>query len=263
MAGEFKRIMEQNDLLDGIYVEPFVGGGSVALSLLLNDYVSRIVINDKDRSIYAFWHTVLNDAEWLCRMIADTPVDMAVWRTQKEVQAHKAEAPLPELGFSTFFLNRTNRSGIIKGGVIGGNDQTGNYLIDARFNKSDLVSRIERIADDSDRRELHNDDAVTLLNGMKDTMPDRTLYYLDPPYYEKGPGLYMNYFKESDHRDIAATVASITHGKWIVTYDNHPFIAALYSRYRQREFSLSYSTTNGKKGEEIMIYSDNLKEVEI
>ena len=263
MAGVFKRIIEENALLDGTYVEPFVGGGSVALSLLLNDYVSRIVINDKDRSIYAFWHSVLNDAERLCRAIADTDVNMDVWRRQKAVQAEKEEADLLELGFSTFFLNRTNRSGIIKGGVIGGNDQTGNYLIDARFNKADLMARIERIADFSDRIELHNDDAVMLINGIKDTMPDRTLYYLDPPYYEKGPGLYMNYFKDDDHRKIAATVGSISRGKWVVTYDNHPFISELYSHYRQREFSLSYSTTNGKRGEEIMIYSDNLKEIEI
>ena len=263
MAGVFKRIIEENDLLDGTYVEPFVGGGSVALSLLLNDYVSRIVINDKDRSIYAFWHSVLNDAERLCRAIADTAVNMDVWRRQKAVQVEKEDADLLELGFSTFFLNRTNRSGIIKGGVIGGNDQTGNYLIDARFNKTDLMARIERIADYSDRIELHNDDAVMLINGIKDTMPDRTLYYLDPPYYEKGPGLYMNYFKDDDHRKIAATVGSISRGKWVVTYDNHPFISELYSHYRQREFSLSYSTTNGKRGEEIMIYSDNLKEIEI
>lgn len=263
MAGVFKRIIEENALLDGTYVEPFVGGGSVALSLLLNDYVSRIVINDKDRSIYAFWHSVLNDAERLCRAIADTAVNMDVWRRQKAVQAEKEEADLLELGFSTFFLNRTNRSGIIKGGVIGGNDQTGNYLIDARFNKADLMARIERIADYSDRIELHNDDAVMLINGIKDTMSDRTLYYLDPPYYEKGPGLYMNYFKDDDHRNIAATVGSISRGKWVVTYDNHPFISELYSHYRQREFSLSYSTTNGKRGEEIMIYSDNLKEIEI
>ena len=95
MAGVFKRIIEENALLDGTYVEPFVGGGSVALSLLLNDYVSRIVINDKDRSIYAFWHSVLNDAERLCRAVADTPIDMNVWRRQKAVQTlRKAIFPM-------------------------------------------------------------------------------------------------------------------------------------------------------------------------
>ena len=110
MAGVFKRLIEENDLLDGTYVEPFVGGGSVALSLLINDYVSRIVINDKDRSIYAFWYSVLNDAERLCRAVADTAVDTDVWRQQKAVQARKEEADLMELGFSAVFLNRTNRS---------------------------------------------------------------------------------------------------------------------------------------------------------
>lgn len=258
MAGVFKHIIETNDLLDGTYVEPFVGGGSVALSLLLNDYVSRIVINDKDRSIFAFWHTVLNDAEWLCREVSDTPVDMDVWRRQKAVQANKEDADLRELGFSTFFLNRTNRSGIIKGGVIGGNDQTGNYLIDARFNKTDLVARIERIAEYADRIELHNEDAVALLESTKDTMPPRTLYYLDPPYYEKGPGLYMNYFTEEDHRKIAETIAGIDRCKWVITYDNQEFIKSLYHQYRQIEFTLNYSAKNGTHGVELMILSNGL-----
>lgn len=263
MTEVFKRIVETNDLLDGTYVEPFVGGGSVALSLLLNDYVRRIIINDKDRSIYAFWHSMLRETDSLCRRIADCAIDMDTWRDQKAVQAAKQEADLLDLGFSTFFLNRTNRSGIIKGGVIGGNDQKGNYLIDARFNKTELIARIERIADYADRINLHNDDAVMLIRQLKEEVSDRTLFYLDPPYYEKGPGLYMNYFTESDHRQIAETVSGIDHGKWVVTYDNAPFIHSLYSAYRRQEFSLTYSTTNGKKGKEVMIFSDNMKEVKI
>lgn len=75
----------------------------------------------------------------------------------------KDQASLLDLGFSTFFMNRTNRSGIIKAGVIGGYAQTGNYKMDARYRKDKLMKRIRRIASYADRIELHNEDAVDFI----------------------------------------------------------------------------------------------------
>lgn len=157
----------KNALLDGTYVEPYVGGGSVALSLLFNEYVKDIYINDKDIAIYAFWHSVLHEPETLCKLIKDTPVTVETWFKLRDYQDKTDNVDLLHLGFSTFFLNRTNRSGILKAGVIGGYEQTGNYKIDARFNKEDLIKRIERIADYSDRIHLTNEDAVTLVQRLK------------------------------------------------------------------------------------------------
>lgn len=54
VADYFKQIFRDNSLYDGVYVEPYAGGASVALSLLFNEYVSKIIINDIDRSIFAF-----------------------------------------------------------------------------------------------------------------------------------------------------------------------------------------------------------------
>jgi DNA adenine methylase len=139
-----KVIFDRNGLTGGCYVEPYAGGASVALSLLFSNYASQIIINDFDKSIYAFWHSLINETDEFCKLITDTEVNMKVWQQQKQIQQQKDEAPLLQLGFSTFFLNRTNRSGIIKAGVIGGKQQTGNYKIDARFNKKDLISRIKK-----------------------------------------------------------------------------------------------------------------------
>jgi Site-specific DNA methylase len=157
-------LIKENALFDGIYVEPYVGGGSVALSLLFNEYVSDIYINDKDISIYAFWHSVIHEPDALCKLIWDTPINVETWFRLKEFQSNKGCIDLLNLGFSTFFLNRTNRSGILKAGVIGGYNQTGNYKINARFNKEDLIKRIQRIANYSDRIHLTNEDAVILVN---------------------------------------------------------------------------------------------------
>lgn len=251
-----KRLFEVNDLMDGTYIEPYAGGASVALMLLFSEYASRIKINDIDRSIYAFWYSVLNNTEDLCRMISDMPVTMENWQQQRDVQARKQEADLLELGFSTFFLNRTNRSGILSGGVIGGKNQDGNFKMDARYNKEDLIARVESIAEYADRIELTSMDAVALIKSIK-RPGEKTFCYLDPPYYVKGRDLYLNYYNDDDHKAIAKAIKKYN-GKWIISYDAVDFIKKLYKDYRQDEYYLSYSAGNPAKGKEVMVYSNGL-----
>ncbi len=144
IAPFIKELFYENNLVGMDYVEPYAGGAGAALTLLFEEYVSTITINDYDRSIYAFWHSIINNTEEFCEKISKTPIDVETWLVQKEIQKNKTNETLFSLGFSTFFLNRTNISGVIKGGVIGGKKQTGKYKIDARFNKSDLISKIHR-----------------------------------------------------------------------------------------------------------------------
>lgn len=252
-----KQLMEVNDLMGGTYIEPYAGGASVALSLLFSKYAGKIKINDKDRAIYAFWYAVLNETEALCRMINDVPVTMNTWQTQHELQKHKEEADFLELGFSTFFLNRTNRSGILNGGVIGGKEQQGTWKIDARFNKKDLIERIEHVAGYADLIELTNMDAVALIKRYKRTPVAKTFCYLDPPYYVKGQDLYLNYYRDEDHQDIAKAIKKFK-GQWIISYDAVDFISELYKDYRQKEYYLSYSAGDPARGKEIMVYSNGL-----
>ncbi len=258
VADYFKRIIRDNLLYDAVYVEPYAGGASVGLTLLFNEYVSKIIINDKDRSIYAFWHSVLNQTDKFCKLIETTPVTIKTWKKQKTIQRRKKTANLLKLGFSTFFLNRTNRSGILNGGVIGGQDQTGKWKIDARYNKTALIERIKRIASYKSRIEVYNRDAVRLIRSLKPRLPVKTLIYFDPPYFVKGEDLYLNFYKPLDHRKIAEEIASLVDQKWIVTYDNVASIRNIYEGYRKKKFTLNYSAAEASKGEEVMIFSDNL-----
>lgn len=252
-----KQLMVVNDLTGGTYIEPYAGGASVALSLLFSKFAGRIKINDIDRAVYAFWYSVLNETDALCRLISDTPVTMDTWQVQHELQKHKTEADLLELGFSTFFLNRTNRSGILNGGVIGGKEQQGTWKIDARYNKKDLIERIEHVAGYADLIELTSMDAVALIKRYKRTPTAKTFCYLDPPYYVKGQDLYLNYYRDEDHQDIAKAIKKFK-GQWIISYDAVDFISELYKDYRQKEYYLSYSAGNPSKGKEIMVYSNGL-----
>lgn len=259
-----KCLFEVNDLCGGTYIEPYAGGASVALSLLFSKYVRKIKINDIDRSIYAFWYSVLNEPEALCRMINDTPVTMDMWQVQHVLQQRKDEVDLLELGFSTFFLNRTNRSGILDGGVIGGKEQLGNYKINARYNKADLIRRIEHVAEYADQIELTRMDAVSLIKRYKRTPASKTFCYLDPPYYVKGKDLYLNYYNDNDHKAIAEAIKKYK-GLWIISYDAVNYLKDLYKDFRQREYYLNYSAGSPSKGKEIMIFSSGLivPEIEI
>lgn len=250
-------IFEENGFNDGHYVEPYAGGAAVALSLLFLENATHVHINDLNRSIYAFWHSVLNSTDELCRKIQDKKVTLNEWSKQKQVQSEGYHADLLDLGYSTFFLNRTNRSGIIKGGMIGGNAQSGEWKIDARFNKIDLIKRIEKIAQYNNRISVYNLDACELLKILCPHLPEKTLIYLDPPYYIKGQGLYQNYYKHEDHVMVGQTVQQLKHS-WVVSYDNTPPIHNIYHERRKIIYDIGYSANDAYKGSEVFIFSDNL-----
>ena len=88
--------------------------------------------------------------------------------------------------------------------------------------------------------------------------PD-TLLYLDPPYYKKGQGLYMNYYNDSDHTQICDVISKVNALHWVVSYDNSAFIKDLYKDFRSQEFELNYSANNNGKGTEVMFFSDNCR----
>ena len=243
-----------NHLCDGLYVEPYAGGAAVALSLLLTGHAGEVVINDIDPFVYAFWWAVLNDTETLCHIIQDTPVTMETWHAQKKVHAHPGHFSRTAVGFATFFLNRTNRSGILKAGVIGGQRQNGPYTMAARYNKENLIKRIKLIATYRCRIHLHNADAFELVNTIKSNLPKKSLFYFDPPYFVKGCMLYKNSYSESDHRTMAACIRSLN-CPWIVTYDNVPEICEMFYGESSEVFDISYSAHMKRpRGAEVLFY---------
>lgn len=254
-----EELFKSNRLADGHYAEPYAGGASVALSLLYDEYARHVHINDLDRSVYAFWWAALERTEQLVQWIRDTPLTLKHWRRQKAIQVRKETADLLELGFSTFYLNRTSRSGIISsGGIIGGNDQTGPWTMDARFNKPELIRRVERLADYRSRITLTNLDAIDFLARLSTFLPDKSLTYLDPPYFAKGQRLYANYYQLSDHQQIADLVESYPHC-WLVSYDYQPEVLSLYRRHRCLVYSLRYTASTRQRGSEVMFFSGDLQ----
>jgi DNA adenine methylase len=251
-----KLLLGRNNLFDIHYVEPYAGGASIALSLLFEEYARHIHINDLNPSIFAFWFSVLNETDELCRLIQDTEVSIDERERQRQVQAD-LNASLVKRGFSTFFLNRVNRSGIIRAGVIGGKRQEGEWTLDARYNKSDLIQRIQKIARYRRRITVTNLDAAELIRSRIPSLPKNTLVYLDPPYYGKGKDLYQHFYQHEDHAAIAALVPTIRQ-PWIVSYDAHVNLVPLYSEYRSIEYGLHYSAQDRYVGAEIIFFAPEL-----
>lgn len=259
LAKQIINLIEINSYNDGVCVEPFAGGAAVALTLLFEGHVKKIQINDLDVSIYSFWKSIIEKNDEFIDLILNTPVNTNEWHNQKKIQAKGEEATTLELGFSTFYLNRTNISGIIKGGVIGGVDQKGKYKIDARFNKTNLIKRIKTIGDYADKIEVTNLCVRELIREKLEPSTEKCFIYFDPPYYEKGPELYRNHLVHEDHLEISNLIKEIKNHYWVVTYDNVPEINEMYANNRKKSYSLNYSAGKASKGKEVMIFSDDLK----
>lgn len=253
-------VMRANGLADGHYLEPFAGGAGVALELLFDGHASHIHINDLDPAVHAFWSAVTRDPEGLLKLLRDTPITMDQWHYWRSMMlVQDPELSLAERGFATLFVNRTNRSGILKGGVIGGKAQTGTYKLDARFNKEMIAARLERIALNADRISVYCEDAFLLLDRAAEFLPEQSLIYLDPPYYVKGRGLYRNFYKHDDHLQIAQLLQSPDFKRpWVVSYDSAPEICEMYSQNEALTYGLHYTAQARYVGDEVMFFKEGI-----
>ena len=254
--------LEKNNINYGTYVEGYAGGAGAALKLLMLEYVGDIYLNDKDPLLSTFWEAVLNHTEDLTRLIFNTEASIDNWTYRHNLLNNKnieRDISIPELAFTCFYLNRCNRSGILAGGPIGGNDQTGTWKIDARYNKLELIKRIELIALYKDRIHVSNKDAVTFLRNFERLNYDKSkvLLYLDPPYVRQGKELYRHYFHKKDHIRLAQFLQKETKYKWIVSYDDHELIHEIYKEVTKNIFEFNYYANRTKVGRELVISSKN------
>lgn len=253
-----KEIIAVNDLTHRTYAEPYAGGAGLALALLYSGTVREIHINDLDASIWSFWYSVLNLTDEFSGLVMNTDLTIDEWRNQREIYRAQDDNDPLKLGFAAFYLNRTNRSGIIaQGGVIGGLKQTGSYLMDCRFNRPELVERIRRVATYRDEISLYRMDALDFLKRSPELLPKKTLLCVDPPYFNKGSQLYTSFYRPDDHAALAEVIQKLTM-PWVVTYDNASEIRSLYSKSRLHSFDVRYSVQTKRVGDELLIAPEHV-----
>ncbi|NIG55031.1 DNA adenine methylase [Chitinophaga sp. Cy-1792] len=258
MSSFIKDVLNCNGMTGSLYAEPYAGGAGAAINLLLEGSVDRIAINDASIGIYSFWQYIISDTKRFIKKIGETPINLEQWQIQRQI-FKKSEAPSFELAFATFFLSRTNRSGILAAGPIGGQSPEGqekaNYKIDCRFNKDFLIEKINCISKFSNKIAVSNLDALAFLKKIKTT---NALVYLDPPYYKQGKALYLDYYKHESHVELSNYLKKNQMYKWILSYDNVQEVRELYSEFNLYSFDLCYTAHEVKNGSELLTHSMDL-----
>ena len=254
-------VMEVNGLAGSHYLEAYAGGAGAALELLIEGHASHVHLNDADPAVHAFWSAVVNNTEELLKLVNDTPVTMDEWYRWRLLMNDPAvDASPAERGFATLFLNRTNRAGILKGGVTGGKAQEGRYKLDARYDKVMLTQRIERVAKYGSQISVYCEDALALLQRCDDFLPADSMIYLDPPYYVKGASLYRRAYTHAEHAAIAEHLQCASFRRaWLASYDNAPEISLLYEDSQSLGFDLHYCAQKRQFANELMLFKNGLK----
>lgn len=249
-------LLRANDLASAVYAEPFAGGAGIAWRLLFTSQVCEVWLNDLDPNVFAFWRCVLDRSDELCELIERTPVTIEEWHRQRRALMDGRTGVLRR-GFATLYLNRTNRSGILLGGVIGGKDQTGDYKIDCRFNREELIRKVQRISAYRDAVKLTNADAAECIVTWSKALPKRSIINIDPPYFVRGQELYANAYRPDDHKQLAKLIRGLD-SPWMLTYDDAPEIERLYAGLQIFRKSLVYYAQVKRRAEELLILSKRL-----
>lgn len=263
IAPFIRELLRVNNLLGTTYVEPYAGGAGVAMELLVSGDVSAVYLNDVNASIAAFWKSVVNQSDLLCHRISRATLSVDEWRRQQAIYATPKRHSQIDVAFSALYLNRCNRSGIFSGGLIGGLSQDGDWRMDARFPRVDLIHRIEAIALHRKCIKVFNSDAEEFMLDPVAHIDGPALVYCDPPYFNKADRLYTNFYKPADHSRIANLVQTKIRKTWLVSYDNVHEIAQCYKQRRSFTYDLQYNAASAYVGREVFFFSDDLRLPEV
>jgi DNA adenine methylase len=256
LVGFLEDVIDLNDLRGCRYFEPYVGGAGAALTLLERNVVGEVHINDADPRVFAFWNAVLNETEQFADRVLEVPLDIDEWRRQRQVCSSPGDHGAFDVGFSAFYMNRCNRSGVLTGaGPIGGLQQTGKWKLDARFSREALAQRIRQVGAKRDRIHLSGKDAIDFL---KSSLPSgnarrKVFVYLDPPYVNNGQRLYLNAYRPEDHSEIARYLSAQKVLPWLMSYDDAELIKQLYRQHRLFNLPIRYSLQVKKAASELII----------
>lgn len=254
-------LLELNNLVGCTYFEPYAGGAGAALNLLRDEVVNCVHINDADPRVFALWKSIVDENERFIEKIHSVPLDIDEWRRQQMICAQGNLSDKFTLGFSAFYMNRCNRSGVLKGaGPIGGFAQAGDWRLDVRFNRTELASKVRFIGELRDQINVTGLDAIEFL---KKKLPSgrgryKAFVYADPPYVIKGQKLYLNSYSPNDHAELANYLEKQAALSWLVSYDDAPLIRELYSAHQIDLLPIRYSLQSKRAAHELLIAPSRL-----
>jgi len=237
------------------YAEPFCGGAGSALNLLVDGSVSHLHLNDADYRIFSAWKAMLDETDRFLENLRVVKPDLTTWEESLQKLHEKPTSQYSfDVGFATFFINRTSRSGVVLGsGPIGGYNQEGNWKIDARFNKAGLSERIRRIGNLSDSISLSCLDGLEFCRQLeKEKCLDTTFLFVDPPYVHAGGRLYHDGMNLAKHDALAEWLLSGIAPHCLLTYDDHRVVRENFTTMQEHRIQVRYSLGKRRLEKELM-----------
>jgi DNA adenine methylase len=257
LAPYITALLDLHGLEPGVFVEPYAGGASVGLELLHFQLIERLVLGDRDPMIIAFWQTVRDDVDWLCRQVEQVDLDLDTWRRMKRGRFRSRRS----LALACLYLNRTSFNGSLhrQAGPIGGQTQASDYAIGCRFPRQRLVRRLRACSELSDRIDIAQpQEAMKTVRQARDHARQHDMsafFYLDPPFWDKSQRLYRYGFTETEHERLADALHWVK-DPFVLSYDAAPEIVELYKGHRGRSIALIellYTGTARSAGQELVI----------
>ncbi len=238
-----------------VYAEPYAGGASAALQLLADQKIDKVLLNDADPRIFAVWKCILQRNDEFVALVKNTEVSMNTWYRCREIATSGVAEDQLDLAFATYFLNRTNRSGIVLGaGPIGGYEQAGNWSLDARYSKETMIDRIKWIGSQAQKINITSMDGLKFIQNCHAVYEKDALFlFVDPPYVAAGSRLYMNGMDEAAHKALAEQFKKMRESRWALTYDDCELIRSLYQEFEITSLSVVYSLQKKRRANEVLV----------
>ena len=237
-----------------ILIEPFVGGGIVSLTAVMDNLAQQALMIDLDRDISSFWRAILeHPQEMIERIQTFNP-------TRTNVKRIACEVPetVQDQGFRALVLNRTRRGGILAPGAsFIKNGENGNGIC-SRWYPDTLIFRLQAIAKHSSQFSFYEGDGVHMLELL--CSRKGVAFFIDPPYTVSGgkrTGSRLYFHNTVDHDRIFAILAK-SDANFLMTYNHSPEVIELVRYYGFEGAVVEMKNTNHSRIAELVITRNKL-----
>lgn len=232
-----------------LFIEPFVGGGIIGLTVAFEQLASRVLLVERDDQVADVWKTILSDDnEWLAQRILS--FDLTREHVLRELEGGSSSTR--QRAFRAILKNRTFHGGIMApGSSLIKNGEAGKGLR-SRWYPMTLARRIRAIAKVCDRISFIGGDGLAVI--QKYVGWQEAVFFIDPPYTAGGKraGVRLYTHHDVDHPRLFDLATSIG-GDLLMTYDYTEEVVTLALQHGFKTRTVAMKNTHHARMTELLI----------
>ena len=217
------------------YIEPFLGTGSVFLSLLNSRVFShtRFILNDRNKYLLEMFYAIRDKVDDMAKLLQQAEDEYNGSEDKKKLYYEKRDKFNEALRNEDYSLEtivlfmvliKTNWYGLYRINSRGEYSVPFGYVKNLSFNVNNIKHISDLLNKNQDRVFFYNEDYRDILAKFKDKS---CLVYMDPPYYKSE----VSYAKDGfNHKEFAEIVENSPHN--IVVSNSKEFLTLLHDKER-------------------------------